>query len=174
MVQVDLDLGRRLAAGRVLQTFGPRRRGAPRPRRGGGPLRVGYLSYDFREHPMGFLTRRLVSDHDGRRVQAIALSYGENDDSENRRRAETRSDAFVELFETSVPDAKEAMAAMHLDVVVDLMTHTRGARLELASESVVPEQALVVSYLGYPGPGGGVHFDYTMADAVVLPPDHAK
>ena len=50
----------------------------------------------------------------------------------------------------------------------------RGARLELASESVVPDEALVVSYLGYPGPGGGVHFDYTMADAIVLPPDHAK
>ena len=67
------------------------------------------------------------------------------------------------------------MQSADLDVVVDLMTHTRGARLELASESVAPSgSALMVSYLGYPGVAGGVHWDYTLADSIVLPPEHAK
>ena len=39
-------------------------------------MRVGYLSFDFREHPMGYLTRRLVSDHD-RRVAGRIKSNGD-------------------------------------------------------------------------------------------------
>ena len=97
-------------------------------------------------------------------MSAVALSYGEDDLSNNRERAK-RGD-FVELFDVDATKAHALMQSADLDVVVDLMTHTRGARLELASESVAPSgSALMVSYLGYPGVAGGVHWDYTLADS---------
>ena len=130
---VDLILGRRVAAARTLQSFGKRKSGHHTLKRR-TQLRVGYLSFDFREHPMGRLTRRLVSDpvH----VQAVALSYGEDDLSNNRARA--KRGEFVELFDVDATKAHALMQKADLDVIVDLMTHTRGARLELASESVAP------------------------------------
>ena len=105
-------------------------------------------------------------------VQAVALSYGEDDASNNRERAKRD---FVELFDVDATKAHALMQSADLDVVVDLMTHTRGARLELASESVAPSgSSLMVSYLGYPSVAGGVHWDYTLADSIVLPPEHAS
>ena len=139
---VDLVLGRRVAAARTLQSFGKRKSGPPSLKRR-TQLRVGYLSFDYREHPMGYLTRRLVSDpvH----MQAVALSYGEDDASNNRERA--KRGEFVELFDVDANIAHAKMQSADLDVIVDLMTHTRGARLELASESVAPSaSALMVSY----------------------------
>lgn len=169
---VDLQLGSRLAAARTLQAFGRRKSNPPTIKKR-LQLRVGYLSFDFREHPMGYLTRRLVSDpiH----VDAVALSYGEDDASNNRARALQTKGGFVEMYNTTAGEAHSKLMEADLDVVVDLMTHTRGARLELASESVAPSSsALMVSYLGYPGPAGGVHWDYTLSDKVVQPPDHSN
>lgn len=138
------------------------------------PLVVGYLSYDFRQHPMGYLTRRLVSGHDYRSVRTVALSYGENDGSAIRRRAELLpAGGFIDLGNASIEAAARAIREARLDVVVDLMAHTRGARLELAAiaASTTP---VVLNYLGYPGTAGGSHFDYTIADARVAPPEAAQ
>ena len=80
------------SAGRDSENSSPRVRRARRR-----PLAVGYLSYDFREHPMGHLTRRLLSGHDPELVRTVALSYGPDDGSALRRRAEQRPSAFVDL-----------------------------------------------------------------------------
>ena len=42
-------------------------------------LRVGYLSYDWRNHPMGRLTKVLVTHHNLSRVLPVAISYGPDD-----------------------------------------------------------------------------------------------
>ena len=47
----------------------------------GGPLKVGYLSFDWRDHPMGRLTQSLVTGHNGSRIHSTAFSYGVNDGS---------------------------------------------------------------------------------------------
>lgn len=60
------------------------------------PLRIGYLSFDFRDHPMGHLThgiithRHLYPRQRGRDIcmETIAASYGPNDNSTYRRKIE--------------------------------------------------------------------------------------
>lgn len=133
-------------------------------------LNVGYLSYDFRQHPMGYLTRRLISG--GKTVKVAALSYGENDGSKLRTRAETESDVFVELGNSSLTYAKSAIPD-DLDIVVDLMAHTRGARIELPAV-IHDDSLLLINYLGYPGTAGGRHYDYTLADAKVVPAESVE
>jgi protein O-GlcNAc transferase len=51
-----------------------------RIRHRGDPLVVGYFSYDFRKHAMGFLTRGFLHHHNRDRVRPIAyvLSFREN------------------------------------------------------------------------------------------------
>ena len=45
----------------------------------GGTLRVGYIGFDFRKHPMGFMTSGALLHHNRRRVHASCFHYGEMD-----------------------------------------------------------------------------------------------
>jgi tetratricopeptide (TPR) repeat protein len=61
-----------------------------------GRLTIAYLSYDFRDHPMGHLVKGLITGHDRTRFKTIALSYGEDDGSAHRRAFEGGVDLFIE------------------------------------------------------------------------------
>jgi len=52
----------------------------------GKKITVCYLSYDFRDHPMGHLTRALVLGHTKPTFRSVLLSYGANDGSKHRKR----------------------------------------------------------------------------------------
>ena len=57
-----------------------------------------------------------------------------------------------------------------VDVLVDLMGHTRGNRMSILARRPAPLQ---VAYLGYPGSTGAAFIDYLIGDALVtrLPVD---
>ena len=140
-------------------------------------ITVSYLSYDFRDHPMGHLTRALVLGHDKDGFRTVLLSYGVNDGSIHRRSFET-ADRFIEANVplpgggTSVNPLNSARQ-LHLedvDIAVDLMSHTRGA---IALIAALKPASILVNYLGFPGTSGGAHYDYAVVDKVVAPPEAA-
>jgi predicted O-linked N-acetylglucosamine transferase (SPINDLY family) len=163
-------------------------------------LRVAYLSYDFREHPMGFLTLGLLESHAAaasasarerpacRPVLATAFSYGKDDASALRARlaAAVGAERFVELrdVESDVVAAR-AVAGSGADIVVDLMAHTKGSRLGIIAAQRPAHAAaqnasangrlgpIVVNYLGFPGSLGsddGVAA-YAVGDRYVVAPE---
>ncbi|KAH8045532.1 protein N-acetylglucosaminyltransferase [Aureococcus anophagefferens] len=140
------DVLRRLTSAQVFQRFG---HAAPPP-----PRRA---------------RRSRLADHDPAVVETFVLSYGENDASVLRR--ERRPGGFLELFDADVAAAKRGMDALDLDVVVDLMTHTR-ARASSSRASPSRRRARCSSPTSATRASRAAP-DYTMADAKVLPPDHA-
>eukprot|EP01034_Spumella_vulgaris_P023135 gene23135-29328_t len=137
----------------------------------GSPLRVGYLSVDWRNHPMGRLTARLVTSHNVSRVQAECFSYGPNDGSSVRQHVQSRAGRFHDLEKVRSPlDAAQRVSTESLDILVDLTTHTCSGRLEIAALKPAP---IVIGYLGYAGSSGCAGFDYALADQVVAPPEQA-
>jgi hypothetical protein len=60
------------------------------------PLSLYYISYDFRDHPMGHLTLQLVTNHANPTFHTTAISYGDNDQSFYRTRFENDVDVFIE------------------------------------------------------------------------------
>jgi hypothetical protein len=88
-------------------------------------LRVGYLSFDFNDHPTAHLVEGLFVHHD-RSVAALALSYGRDDESSYRLAIERHAHAFVELAALSHADAALAARQHHPHVAV---THQRGANV---------------------------------------------
>ncbi|HEY3179796.1 MAG TPA: tetratricopeptide repeat protein [Casimicrobiaceae bacterium] len=104
--------------------------GAPlgsRTERRPGKLRVGYLSADLRNHVMGKMMWQAVRCHDRERF-AISFYSLSTDRDEWTRRFEATSDRFEVLAGLGERQAAERIAADDLDVLVDLSTHTKGAR----------------------------------------------
>ena len=132
-------------------------------------LRVGYLSSDFKNHATAFLMIDMLEAHDRSRFEIYGLSYGLNDHSPMRARVEASVEHFVELAGLSMAEAVAHIAALELDVLIDLKGYTEGNHSEWLQYRLAPVQ---ISWLGYPGTLGAPWVDYLVADEVVAPMEH--
>jgi predicted O-linked N-acetylglucosamine transferase (SPINDLY family) len=139
--------------------FEPRLRGE-----GDGRLRIGYLSPDFREHPIAQLMAGVIEAHDRSRFEVSAWSLGPDDGSSFRRRIEVGVDRFEDLRDLDTAAATTRMRQARLDIVVDLAGYTAHARPEILALRVAPLQ---VNYLGFPGSMGASFIDYILVDGIV-------
>lgn len=130
-------------------------------------LRVGYLSADFREHPVASLDAELFELHDRGRFEIVAYSYGPDDGSPLRARLVRAFDRFVEVGPLSYADAAARIHADRVDILVDLTGYTALGRPEIAALRPAPIQ---VNYLGYPGTLGADFMDYIVTDRFITPP----
>lgn len=144
---------------------------APRAAPPGGKLRIGYLSPDFREHPIAHLMAGVLERHDRGRVEITAWSLGPDDGSAFRRRIVDACDGFVDLAAVPVGDAVQRIRAAGQDILVDLAGYTAHARPEILALRAAPIQ---VNYLGMPGTMGAAFMDAIVADAIVLPPEDER
>ena len=110
------------------------------------------------------LLERILTPHS---FAVIAISYGVDDDSKQRKRIESEVDTFLHINTLSDREAAISVANNRVHILVDLMAHTRGARLALAASKPAP---IVVNYLGYPGTQGSSYTNYLLTDKIVSPP----
>jgi predicted O-linked N-acetylglucosamine transferase (SPINDLY family) len=135
-----------------------------------GRLRVGYLSGDFYDHPVGHLLQGLFGRHDRERFEVFAYSFGHADDSVYRKRIAETTEHFVDVSSLSLPDLARRIAADGVHVLVDLMGHTGVNRLGALAVRPAPIQ---VNFLGMLGTTGAEFIDYLITDRTVTPPEFA-
>jgi protein O-GlcNAc transferase len=135
-----------------------------------GRLRVGYLSGDFCDHPIGHLLHGFFGSHDREGFEIFAYSFGPNDDSPYRRRISAECEHFVDVSLLSYPDIARRIAADGIHILVDLMGHTGVNRLGAIAMRPAPIQ---VSFLGMLGTTGADFIDYLITDPIVTPPEFA-
>lgn len=133
-------------------------------------IRIGYLSNDFFDHPVAHQICSLFSVHDRERFEIYAYSYGKDENNEYRKQIENTCDRFVNVKDLSHMEAAERIFEDQIDILVDLMGHTKDNRLAICAYRPAPIQ---VTYLGYPGTTGARFFDYIITDRTVTPEDHA-
>lgn len=138
---------------------------------GDGRITVGYLSSDFRNHPVSQLIGSLFAHHDRKLLRVIAYSTGRGDGSAYRRQIEVGCDVFVDLHLVGTASAARHIREDGVDILIDLNGHTAGNRLKVFALRPAPVQ---VTYLGFPGTTGADFIDYMLADAVVAPPEQAS
>jgi len=136
------------------------------PRRPGGKIRIAYLSADFRQHPSSTLSAHLFETHDRARFEVTGVSFGPDTGDPLRRRLERAFDHFLDVRQRSDADIAALIRERGIDIAVDLMGYTNGARPGVLLRRAAPVQ---VGYLGYPGTSGGAALDYLLADAHALP-----
>jgi len=135
-------------------------------RRSGERVRLGYLSADFRSHPVAFLVAGLIEHHDRQRFEVFGYSYGPDDGSAIRARLTGAFDHFVDIRDTSDRQAAEQIHADAVDILVDLTGYTEHGRTAILAHRPAPIQ---VNYLGYPGTMGADFIDYIIVDRFLVP-----
>lgn len=133
----------------------------------GGRLRVGYLSYDFRYHPVASSNAAMLERHDRTQFEFFAFSTGPHDGSAMRQRLEAGFEHFHDVANLGDAEIANRIAAAGIDVLVDLGGHTTGARPNILAARPAPVQVL---YQGWPSTLGTGFMDYVLADATVIPP----
>jgi predicted O-linked N-acetylglucosamine transferase (SPINDLY family) len=131
-----------------------------------GRIRVAYVSADFNSHATAFLMAGVFEAHDRDRFDICAISLGRNDRSEMRMRLEQAFDVFIDAGDKTDQEIASLLRDLEVDIAVDLMGLTKGARPGIFALRPAPIQ---VNYLGYPGTVGVDYIDYLVADRVIIP-----
>eukprot|EP00736_Rhodelphis_marinus_P011141 Rmarinus@m.10971 len=134
-------------------------------------LRIGYISFDFRQHPTCFQVRELTEAHDHNAVEVFVFSTcpkrDHNDCTEAIRNA---SDEFVDLSKMSDYDAAKEIRSRQIDVLIDLQGHTGSHRMEILALRPAPVQAHIAAYAGSLS---APFIDYYIADELMVPKEEA-
>jgi predicted O-linked N-acetylglucosamine transferase (SPINDLY family) len=129
-------------------------------------IRIAYLSSDFREHPVSYLAAGLFDHHDKSRFEITAVSWGQNDNSELRRRLEVSFERFIDVEAQGDDQVARLVRDLEIDILVDLAGLTKYGRPNIAARRPSPVQ---VNYLGYAGTMGAEYIDYIIADPTLVP-----
>ena len=130
------------------------------------PLRVAYLSADFREHPVAHLVTPVLERHDRACVEVVGVALSAAQDSAQGRHMRAACDQVIEAAEMADEELAALLRGRGIDVAVDLMGFTQGMRLGVFAHRAAPVQ---VGYLGYAGTTGADFMDYLIADHEVIP-----
>lgn len=131
------------------------------------PLTVGFVSSDFRQHPVGHFLAGVLAARDHARFRAVCFSNATMVDAMTDRLV-ADSDGWVNIAGLDDEAAAERVRTAGIDILVDLSGHTAGNRLALFARRPAPLQ---LSWLGYFGTTGLSAMDYVIADRFVAPPD---
>ena len=140
-------------------------------------IKIGYMSADFRLHPLAFLISELLELHDRSQFEIIGFSYGTDDKTDARKRIEKAFDAFYDIRQLPDTDAAKKIHDCGIDILVDLTGFTQNSRCGIVALRPAP---VSVSWLGFPGTmgsfiGGSYQskplFDYLLTDSFITPPE---
>ncbi len=128
--------------------------------------RVGFMSADFRVHPVGYLLIGLIEQFDKSQFELTGFFTGVSDDSDLWKRYRCAFDHYIDCHGMTSLDVAKLMRAMEIDVLIDLSGHTEGTRLDIFAHRPAPAQ---VTYLGFPGTLGLPYIDYLISDPRIIP-----
>ncbi len=129
-------------------------------------LRIGYVSPDFRLHPVGKFLLPLLQHHDHGSFEIFCYSDVRQPDALTAAFQST-ADAWRKTL--GVPDAQLAKLIRQdrIDILVDLAMHLADNRLLVFARKPAPVQ---VTYLAYPSTTGIQSMDYRLTDSYLDPP----
>ena len=140
---------------------------APRSSKAGERLVIGYVSPDFRDHPVGLLVEPIVAAHDRSRFDVRCYSHGTSADATTAR-IRAAADGWVETGDLDDAATAAHIHADHVDILVDLSGHTAGNRLGVFAHKPAPMQ---VSYAGYVTTTGLDAMDFVVHDRMTRFPE---
>ena len=144
---------------------------ASRRRHANGPepdrrLRIGYVSPDFREHPVARFILPVLRERDRHQAEVFAYSDVTKPDAVTSVVRE-HVDVWRDVASLGDESLAEAVRADGIDILVDLAAHSAHNRLLAFARKPAPVQ---VTYLAYCSTTGVDAIDYRVTDRFLDPP----
>lgn len=132
-------------------------------------IHVGFVSADFKAHPVGHFMADLLASLRGSSLElyAYANQWGQDELTE---RIKPNFDCWRECWAMSDDALAAQIRADGIDILVDLSGHTKGNRLLVFARKPAPVQ---VTYLGYFDTTGLSAMDYILGNRWLLPENEA-
>ncbi len=146
----------------------PQRPSPPARPAGAQPLRVGFLSCGFGNHPTAVLISELIERLAGGPLRTIAFATRPEDGGALRQRMKRAFREWHELHRGRPEPAADLVRRAELDVLIDLDGYIEHSWPELLALRPAPLQ---VGWLGFPGPTAAPFIDYLLVDRYVIPPE---
>lgn len=140
------------------------------PVTGRRPLRIGYVSPDFRRHSVAVSFLPLLKAHGRRGFEWHGFAIGMEEPDDTTEAFRQAFDRFEDLRDLAPREAAARINAAGIDLLIDLAGHTRDSALEIFAWRPAPVQA---HYLGYGSTLGADCIDYLITDPVHTPPELA-
>lgn len=129
-------------------------------------LKIGYVSQDYRDHPVPYFLDPLLQCHDREKVEVYAYS-STGFDNPVMERMKTHVDAWRNIYGMDSDKAYDLIKKDGIDILVDVSGHTGMNNLKLFARKPAPIQ---VTWLGCPITTGMKAMDYKISDSQVEPP----
>jgi len=133
-------------------------------------LRVGLVSGDLMEHPVGFFLESILTHLNPARIELVAYPTQPQEDDLTAR-IKPRFAAWRPIVGLSEEAAARKIHEDGIHILIDLAGHTSYNRLPVFAWKPAPVQ---VSWLGYFASTGVPGIDYLLADKVSVPESHRE
>ncbi|MSR33192.1 MAG: tetratricopeptide repeat protein [Phycisphaerales bacterium] len=129
------------------------------------PLRIGYVSPDFRQHSVAHFIEPVLAAHDKKKFEVFCY-YNDTVSDDTTLRIESLVPHWRVIAELSDHIAARKVQEDQIDILVDLAGHTNRNSLMMFARKPAPVQ---VTWLGYPNTTGFSCMDYRITDALCDP-----
>jgi predicted O-linked N-acetylglucosamine transferase (SPINDLY family) len=134
------------------------------------PLRAGFVSNGFGQHPTGLLCVQMFECFDHAQITPILFCTSADDRGPIRARL-AKAAEIVACTGMTAPKLAAKIASMQIDILLDMRGYGDGALPEVFA---LRPARINVNFLAYPGTLGSACHDYIIADEIVLPPQIAS
>ena len=133
---------------------------------------IGYLSADFRSHPLYYLIFDILKNHN-KKMFSIKLFYSGPDESSVEHEAFKKLDCqFINLSKENDAQGAQLIRDEKVDILVDLSGFTQNSRSLIAAYKPARYH---INWLGFAGTMGFHHerplFDFILSDKYIIPND---
>ena len=129
-------------------------------------LRIGYVSPDFRRHPVSCFIEPILTKHNQDDFEIFCYANVVREDGVTAR-FKALPIIWRNIYPLGDQEAADLIIRDSIDILVDLAGHTQGNRILLFRRKPAPLQ---VTYLGYPNTTGLFEMDYRITDNLADPP----
>jgi predicted O-linked N-acetylglucosamine transferase (SPINDLY family) len=133
-------------------------------------LRIGYVSSDFKRHPVAFFVEPVLRAHNRSQFEIFCYASIASPDDVTRRLAALPLE-WRDVTQLDDRRVAEEIRADQIDILIDLSGHTALNRLLVFAQRPAPIQA---TWIGYPNTTGLSSMDYWITDRYLHPPGQTE
>ncbi|RGB38288.1 glycosyltransferase family 41 protein [Rhizophagus diaphanus] len=130
-------------------------------------IKVGYVSFDLKDHPLAHLMQSVFELHNRQHFEIYVYALNPDDGSAYRQKIMAGCDHPRDCSGSSTKDICDQIIQDGIHILINLNGYTAGDRNHIFAARPAPIQ---MQHMGFAGTMGGLWTDYNIVDDMIVPP----